>query len=544
VYIIFLPGRILPITCSGVIVVEPEAVVISTDCPRCNFPNSGPGLTPNDIAYTREEDAKDGQLNVRQVSSGLSYSYTDSVQLFSADMGIWKCNRPNNFYLGVISNSLDNSQILEKDCSMSDDFSHWYNLYYHRKFKGNQMLMFNLGGNFSSDDGTREYQEFSIDNNTPLYNTINNVVTNSQNIQLEANWEKLLKTAKISGGVKECFNHSLADYTSYNTKYQTNTTNTYIWGEFLKKLGEKADITLGVGYFESRIKLIDNQTYKQNMLQPKFRFNIKTGEIGNFTASYTLFSNSPSINDLNTVTQILDSYQSSVGNTDLKSFWGNTFKLEESLNFKKFYLQFSSEFCKDFNPIMEEKHYSEDFSTIICSVKNQDNKMFWQSFINFRMEIIKNWMSFSSNFRYLKIWCNGDDYNHIYDNFSCNLNLTVNHYGFRFDYIVRMPYNWFSGESETGDEQFTMISLGYKINDKFNVSFGVLNPFSNSYKVKSENRNKYAGYQRQNYSKVANNLAMVNFKYTPRWGGVNKNNDFKRLNGTSQQTSNSGPAQK
>lgn len=58
---------------------------------------------------------------------------------------------------------------------------------------------------------------------------------------------------------------------------------------------------------------------------------------------------------------------------------------------------------------------------------------------------------------------------------------------------------------------------------------GCLNPFTNNYKVESENRNQYAGYKRTSYLKATQQLFAIGVKWNISWGRKH-NSGTKRLN--------------
>lgn len=61
---------------------------------------------------------------------------------------------------------------------------------------------------------------------------------------------------------------------------------------------------------------------------------------------------------------------------------------------------------------------------------------------------------------------------------------------------------------------------------------GTMNPFSNEYKVESENLNKLAGYKRASYLQATNRLFVFSVRWNIQWGRK-YNSATKRIDNSS-----------
>ena len=70
----------------------------------------------------------------------------------------------------------------------------------------------------------------------------------------------------------------------------------------------------------------------------------------------------------------------------------------------------------------------------------------------------------------------------------------------------------FLGRNLSGGENIQMLAVYYK-HKNLRVGVGAFNPFTDNYKVQSENWNKFASYKTNNYIKEAPAMFLVNFSY-------------------------------
>lgn len=70
--------------------------------------------------------------------------------------------------------------------------------------------------------------------------------------------------------------------------------------------------------------------------------------------------------------------------------------------------------------------------------------------------------------------------------------------------------NNFWGETLSGGENIQMLAVYYK-HKNLRVGVGAFNPFTDNYKVQSENWNKFASYKTNNYIKESSRMFLVNF---------------------------------
>ena len=108
-------------------------------------------------------------------------------------------------------------------------------------------------------------------------------------------------------------------------------------------------------------------------------------------------------------------------------------------------------------------------------------------------------------------------YKHRYTNWWCDVNASVIWKKLSLWYMVMTNWNWFKGETLTGGENIQAIMLSYRHKD-LNVGLRVINPFTDNYKVETENWNRYASYKRSMYIKESSRLFVVTVSYNFSFG--------------------------
>ena len=74
-----------------------------------------------------------------------------------------------------------------------------------------------------------------------------------------------------------------------------------------------------------------------------------------------------------------------------------------------------------------------------------------------------------------------------------------------------------SSSTLSGGENIQMLAVYYK-HKNLRVGVGAFNPFTDNYKVQSENWNKFASYKTNNYIKESSRMFLVNFSYNFSFG--------------------------
>ena len=297
-------------------------------------------------------------------------------------------------------------------------------------------------------------------------------------------------------------------------------------------MSNKIDITLGVGVTYNNNITGDVQT-SSFYIRPKVNIRYRASNISTIRFNLSSFGNSPSISQLSDVCQQIDNIQVSTGNATLKDYTTYRTQVQYELSKKEFYGYLRSTYRYSHKPIMEYKYWEDD--KIISSFTNHKNAHIFNHEVNLAINNWKNWISAKVHLGLNRYIMHGNDYTHTYNNFYWNGYVEVSHWGWSLGAQISTNYNSLWGESINGGESAHIIALMYQ-HKKAVFMLGCMNPFSNDFKIKSENRNQYVGYFRTSYLRATQKLCVMSVRWNINWGRKH-NSGTKRLDNTSSSES-------
>ena len=476
----------------------------------------------------RKETGDPSHASMFMDNLNLNYSVQDPEKyLFNATFRYWNNHQPHWDYRGILSN-LDNPDdyVDMVDLNSSDNQVPALDLYYQRNLKNDQTLVFNVVGNYNRTSSHRFYQE---SRGEELLTDINNRVSGKKYSLIgEAIYEKKLANGNsLSGGVWHTQSFSDNEYRNghdYETHMDQSASS--IYGEFKGKV-RKLDYMLGVElarlYYKQEGTDDSDQFYTFNprfTLQyalPGQSFIRLKGYVGNL---------SPSLGNLNAVEQVIDSLQLQRGNPRLESYMSYLLDLNYEYQKGIFYALVNGTYEYVPNAIMDEKY--QEGNKIIQTWNNQKN---WQrvvGFAMFRVGPIKDILQFSFTGGVNHYISNGNTYSHRYTNWYCNMQASFTWKKFMLMYQMNTNWNRFWGETLEGGENIQMFMAKYNFKN-LSLGIGAFNPFSDNWKVQSENWNQYASSKKTSYIKESSRLFVVSVSYNFSFGRTYKAGQ-KRLN--------------
>lgn len=465
----------------------------------------------------RVEQGEPGHLRMFMHNLNLNYSYQEPDKyLFNATVRYRQNNQPYFNFRGALQNVADPAdRVAMTDNTSSLTHRPALDLYYQRSLKHDQTLVFNLVGTYNREQSSRLYQE-SRDN--ALLTDVNSLVAGDKySVIGEAIYEKKLKsTNRLSFGARHTQSFSDNEYRNGHT-YQTqmNQAETFVYGEFKGK-ARKLDYTLGVGATRSFYKQEGtDDTYQYYTFNPRLvlHYNLSgqsfvrlKGDIGN---------SSPDLSTLNAIDQIVDSLQIQRGNPNLKAYL--RYRTELTYEYQKniFYGNILGTYDYQPNAIMDEKF--QEGNKIIQTWNNQKD---WQRLTGqatLRVGPIKDILQVSFTGGVNHYMSHGNTYSHTYTNWFAQAQASATYKKFTLVYQLFTNWNWFYGETMSGGENIQSFMLNYRIKD-LSLGFGALNPFTDNYKVETENRSQYASYKKSMYIKESSRLFMFNLSYNFSFG--------------------------
>lgn len=476
----------------------------------------------------RKETGDPSHASMFMHNLNLNYSVQDPEKyLFNATFRYWNNHQPHWDYRGILSN-LDNPDdyVDMVDLNSSDNQVPALDLYYQRNLKNDQTLVFNVVGTYNRTSSHRFYQE---SRGEELLTDINNRVSGKKYSLIgEAIYEKKLANGNsLSGGVWHTQSFSDNEYRNghdYETHMDQSASS--IYGEFKGKV-RKLDYMLGVElarlYYKQEGTDDSDQFYTFNprfTLQyalPGQSFIRLKGYVGNL---------SPSLGNLNAVEQVIDSLQLQRGNPRLESYMSYLLDLNYEYQKGIFYALVNGTYEYVPNAIMDEKY--QEGNKIIQTWNNQKN---WQrvvGFAMFRVGPIKDILQFSFTGGVNHYISNGNTYSHRYTNWYCNMQASLTWKKFMLMYQMNTNWNRFWGETLEGGENIQMFMAKYNFKN-LSLGIGAFNPFSDNWKVQSENWNQYASSKKTSYIKESSRLFVVSVSYNFSFGRTYKVGQ-KRLN--------------
>jgi hypothetical protein len=476
----------------------------------------------------RKETGDPSHASMFMHNLNLNYSVQDPEKyLFNATFRYWNNHQPHWDYRGILSNQDNPDDYVDMvDLNSSDNQVPALDLYYQRNLKNDQTLVFNVVGTYNRTSSHRFYQE---SRGEELLTDINNRVSGKKYSLIgEAIYEKKLANGNsLSGGVWHTQSFSDNEYRNghdYETHMDQSASS--IYGEFKGKV-RKLDYMLGVElarlYYKQEGTDDSDQFYTFNprfTLQyalPGQSFIRLKGYVGNL---------SPSLGNLNAVEQVIDSLQLQRGNPRLESYMSYLLDLNYEYQKGIFYALVNGTYEYVPNAIMDEKY--QEGNKIIQTWNNQKN---WQrvvGFAMFRVGPIKDILQFSFTGGVNHYISNGNTYSHRYTNWYCNMQASLTWKKFVLMYQMNTNWNRFWGETLEGGENIQMFMAKYNFKN-LSLGIGAFNPFSDNWKVQSENWNQYASSKKTSYIKESSRLFVVSVSYNFSFGRTYKVGQ-KRLN--------------
>lgn len=492
-----------------------------------------------DLKWTRENFEQfnfiDKTLNRSEIGNPTKVKYDDlnfsiNYNLQNSDNHLFNIrfrnnhnNTPNSFSdrISTIYQNDNTLSVLDKTSSEVNIPS--IDVYYQAKLKKDQQIIFNIVGTYLNTKNERTYQEKIQDELTmDIYSNING---KKHSLISEGIYEKNFSKGKLSTGIKHTQSHLENKYTgNAQENISMNTSDTYIYAEYSSSI-KKLDYTLGLGgmrrYNSQNERKNEEYTFRPNL---KISYNLKENlflRYNGYISAYT-----PSLSELNNISQAIDSFQIRRGHPNLKTVRYFSNDLSISWYKEKIAIDFFARYSYDHKPVMENVYLENE--KFIRTTEN--HKSFHRINLQTSIQILpyKEYIAIKLTPFMNRYISNGNDYNHTHTNFGLRGSLMGMYKNWTLVADMNTSYHTLWGETVTKEEKFHSINIGYN-KEKWSLTAGMLNPFTKRYELEIENKSTLAPYLQKAYSTKLSPLFIMNFTLNLDFGR-SYNSKGKRIN--------------
>ncbi len=479
---------------------------------------------PDGTRYTRTEESLDGS-HFEQWNNGhsLNYNYLDpQKQMFNASLKFYY-DQQENLFRGILTDHSPGGKTnLMLDDSKNHRISPSLNLYYQYNFDEDQLLMANVVTSYEQPNSHRIYTEDELIYTDDFATTgeslvgIDNLIkSRTYSILGEVDYEKRWKNSRVTAGIRHTQSWIENNYSEQGIIDRMNHGNSYIFGEYWIRTGKHFDFSAGIGYSLYSYIPRDRESHTYSIWRPRFTARYTIDDYSSLRFNFVRMGCVISLDMLSPVVQDVDGTQQSTGNPDVKPYATYKYDLQYQYNRGIFYGKLGALYTHAPGAIMPEKVWVGN--KILTRYNNQKNAEELRFYLDAQVTAIPDWLTLSAGPAWHRYWMRGNNYTHTYNNFYCYATFELSHWDFSLEGMLQTNFNRFWGETLEGGENVHTLKLSYNYKD-WNFGVMVLDPFINDYKVKSENRNRYAGYQQVMTSNMIKQMIAVSVSWNLNWG--------------------------
>lgn len=472
-------------------------------------------------SFTRLEDGIPNSLKIHWDYVTMNYSYQEAEKWFLniALRGGFQSNKQNTRSLLYPIEQPEN-QVDMKDYTVSKSKSPSLDVYLQRNLKNNQSLILNAVGTYIHTYDDRTYEEKKHSKiATDIYSA-----TRGKKYSFigEGIYEKRFTNSKLSTGIRHQQSQTENKYagtSSAETQMQEAYTSAYI--EYGSKI-RKFDYSLGIQGSRSWFNQ-EGEGYQKYSFLPRLRLSYHFSDRAFIRYQAQISRATPALSDLNNVEQLIDSLQIRRGNPNLRmsTVYNNTlnFDYRKGLFSGSLYLLYQYQH----KPNMEQTEREGDL--FVRTVANQRS---WQKLnpeITLKVGPVKNILSVSVTTGINYFDSRGHNYHHTYANWYYQASLTASYKNWNGYFDIRNHRNDFYGETLDYGENFHILGVNYR-HKQLTLGLMTFNPFSDNYKIGSENFSAFAPSKNWKYIKESSRMVALtvawNFSFGRKYESAEK----------------------
>lgn len=406
----------------------------------------------------------------------------------------------------------DNETLSVSDHLSTTTKSPSLDIYYQQNLKNGQRLMLNVVGTYLNSENERTYREGLPDREPAQVHSV--VDGKKYSLITEGIYEKKWKNEKLSGGIKHSQAYLRNEYAGDITEQVAmNIAETYAFAEYQQSVNQ-FNYTLGIGAVRT-YHAQEGKSRETYLFKPSVRLSYAPCEGLFFRYNGYISGYSPSLSDLNDISQPIDLLQVRKGNPALNSvrFYANT--LTASWMHKKIALELFARYSYDSKPVMESTYFEE--GKFIRTMEN--HKGFHRLNLETSVQLLpyKEYLSIKITPFLNRYISQGNTYTHTHTNVGIRGSLMAAYQNWTFMAEMNTSNHTLWGETITKEEKLHSMMLGYN-KEKWSLSAGVLNPFTKRYEQEVENISRLAGSRQVAFSTNLSPIVMVNVSFRLDFG--------------------------
>lgn len=401
-------------------------------------------------------------------------------------------------------------------------------IFFKYYLKNKQQLTFNAVGSYIRTDNDLDYIE--SENNKLLTDIINKVKGNKYSLITEVVYSREFEKSVFSAGMKHTQGYADNEYTG-NNPYISNLKNadSYLFAQLQGKLNDKLSYSVGMGAARVWFKEGEHKA-TFHTLRPALRISYTVNSAFNLRYRFNVNTSTPSLGQLTSVEQQIDSYRINRGNPDLKSY--NNYSNSFDINYNKGIISAGSTLSYSYSDKPFFQTYHTEGDKVIGIPENHRNfhQFSWRGSLNVRL--IKDMWSIGGWYELFRGISNTNTARHRYTGIYGRINTNLMYKKFNFTVAFSFRPRDFWGETISYGENFAYAETGYK-HKEMKVSLGIIFPFRSYSNTGIKNLSPVAPSKSWTYINDLGNRVYVRYSWNISFGRKYKAGE-KTLNNSDQ----------
>ncbi len=402
-------------------------------------------------------------------------------------------------------------------------------IYYQRNLKHKQFIAFNAVGTSISTKNRNTYTEYLKDE--PVVDFASEVEGKKHSLIVEGIYEKRFAN---NGRLTVGFTHSQG-YTdnlyggtlSYHTKMKS--ADTYGYAQYRGKWN-KLTYNFGVGFTRSWFHQEEEDSYETWNFNPRFSLSYKINKHWSASLQGRISTMNPSLSELSTASQLIDSLQIERGNPGLKPAQNYTANLRLNYNKGKWNVGIYSNYSLWDNVIIS--HIYPENNKFILGYANHPNSQRLNSGIEVRVGPFWKKLVLAGGVHTSQNWSHGVDYMHTHHDIGWQLGVSFMHKNFSAMFMYEEQPDFFFGEYMSRASNVHIIDLRYTLK-QLNLGLRMYNPFQSDYASIQKNLNRYVSYREEMHTDDVARMITVSLSWNFSFGRDYKSKSKRMSNSDS-----------